>query len=67
MVRCSLDQRYASIPQRIRPTDQESAALRIPIFLIYAAFDGQTGTEHLLPKTERNITEAKRRSAETRM
>jgi hypothetical protein len=42
---------------RVR-ADHLSAALCISIFLIYAAFDQQTGTENLLPKRERNITGA---------
>ena len=49
------------------PADQESVALCISIFLIGVDCGSLMAAEKLLPKRERNITDAEARSAETRM
>ena len=49
------------------PADHLTAALCISIFLIGVDFGSLMAAEKLLPKRERNITDAEGRSAETRM
>ena len=48
---------YARLIPRVAMAHR-GAAICISIFLIHAAFDQQKGTQNLLPKRERNITEA---------